>query len=267
MSWKDEEYAGEGRQPALEFCSVCAGYGRKQVLQGVSFPLVPHKMTAVIGKNGSGKSTLLSCVNRQLRYTGRITCGGIDLAGMPDRGRAREVAILPQFLPPVPLTVEQLASMGRNPYLDLGRRLTEADWQQIGRAIELVGLLGKRGEPVSHLSGGERQKAYLAMVLAQDTPIIMLDEPAAHLDMEYEAELMRLLCSLKEKGGKTLLVVLHDLTRAAMSADYIALLHGGEVAFYGSAQACVESGKIEEVFHVKRCEYEENGRKQVLYHG
>lgn len=251
----------------LVFKNVSAGYGKKKVLDGVSFSLPPHKMTAVIGKNGCGKSTLVSCVNGQLRYTGEISFSEKNLALLPLRERAQTIAILPQFLSPASVTVEELVSMGRNPYLDLGKRLTETDQAHIEKAIRAAGLEELRGKPLNRLSGGERQKAYLAMVLAQNTRVVILDEPTTYMDMRYEAEFMNLLDILKKKEKKTLLVVMHDLTGAVSHADQIVLLEDGRVRFCGSAAECAESGLIEQVFRVKRCDYVEDGVKKILYHG
>lgn len=251
----------------LIFKNVSAGYGKKKVLDGVSFSLPPHKMTAVIGKNGCGKSTLVSCVNGQLRYTGEISFSEKNLALLPLRERAQTIAILPQFLSPASVTVEELVSMGRNPYLDLGKRLTETDQAHIEKAIRAAGLEELRGKSLNRLSGGERQKAYLAMVLAQNTRVVILDEPTTYMDMRYEAEFMNLLDFLKKKEKKTLLVVMHDLTGAVSHADQIVLLEDGRVRFCGSAAECAESGLIEQIFRVKRCDYVEDGVKKILYHG
>lgn len=251
----------------LEFRNVCAGYGRKRVLNGVSFQLIPHKMTAVIGRNGCGKSTLVSCVNGQLRYTGEITFSEKNLMLLPLRERAQTIAILPQLLSSVSVTVEELVAMGRNPYLDLGKRLTETDRSHIEAALRQTGMEELRFRPLNRLSGGERQKAYLAMVLAQNTRVVILDEPTTYMDMQYEAEFMNLLDTLKRKEKKTLMVVMHDLTRAVELADDIVLLEEGCVRFYGSTAECAKSGLIEQAFRVRRCDYEEDGVHKILYHG
>lgn len=250
----------------LIFDNVRAAFGRQEILRGVSFRLEPGSLTALIGKNGCGKSTLIGCLNGQIPYQGSILYRGNDLRAMKQRMRAREIAVLPQFLTGAPLRVEELVAMGRSPYLDLGKRLTETDRRHIEQAIEATGIQLLRHKMLSQLSGGERQKAYLAMVLAQDAKIIVLDEPTTYMDMEYEAEFMRLLETLRTRFGKTLLVVMHDLNRATAAADHLVLLHEGKIDFSGTAAACEKSGRIEAVFHVKRSICTEDGRVRSHYY-
>ncbi len=171
----------------LSFHQVCASYGKNQVLDHIDFSLVPHKLTAVVGRNGSGKSTLVSCVNQELPYTGEITFSDRNLAVMTLRERAQLISILPQTLHSPAVTVEELTAFGRNPYLDFGKRMSPKDWQAVDDALEAIGISGLRDKLVTELSGGERQKAYLAMVLAQNTRVMILDEPTTYMDMEYEA--------------------------------------------------------------------------------
>ena len=171
----------------LSFRRVYAAYGKKQVLDQIDFELPPHTLTAVVGKNGSGKSTLFACAGRKIPYTGEITLSGCELAAMTPRERAQRMAILPQTLPAPAVSVAELAAFGRNPYLDFGRRMTPTDRRLVEEALERVGIAALRDKLLTELSGGERQKAYLAMILAQDTDVLLLDEPTTYMDMEYEA--------------------------------------------------------------------------------
>ena len=221
----------------LAFEHLSASYGKNKILEDVCFPLIPHKITAIIGKNGSGKSTLVSCLN----------------------------AILPQVLTTPSVTVEELTAFGRNPYLDFSRRLTQADREAVEAAMAQAGVDSMRGRPVNRLSGGERQKAFLAMILAQDTRILVLDEPTTYMDVAVEAGFFRLLQDLKEKRKKTLMVVLHNLSQALRYADYVAVLHERRVCYYGSVEECCASGKIEEIFQVKKFEVVENGEKRIFF--
>ncbi len=250
----------------LAFKEICVCYKKKQVLDSLSFSLRPHRLTVVLGKNGCGKSTLVSCVTGGTPYTGEILYGDRNVALMPPRERARLIAVLPQILPKVSLTVEELVSMGRNPYLDLGRRLQKTDYEQIESAIRAVGMDGFRRCPLGCLSGGERQKAYLAMIIAQNTRIVILDEPTTYMDMENEADFLAFVKELKTVHKKTLMIVMHDLTKAVEIADDVLVIRDGGCAFFGTAKDCVESGVIEEVFHVKRSSYEKNGTARPLYY-
>ena len=249
----------------LKFEEVSAAYSKTPILERVSFQLVPHKFTAVIGKNGCGKSTLVSCINQELRYTGEISFGDRSVALMPIRERARVIAILPQFLASPAVTVEELVAFGRSPYLDIGKRLSRADKEAIENAIQDVGLQALRYQRVDRLSGGERQKAYLAMILAQNTRVIVLDEPTTYMDAEYEAAFLNKLTELKTRHKKTLMVIMHNLTQAVNFADNVVVLHEKRVAFEGSTAQCLESGVLEQVFRVKKHVLMEEGKPLVFF--
>ncbi|HIZ21035.1 MAG TPA: ABC transporter ATP-binding protein [Firmicutes bacterium] len=249
----------------LNFRRLSAAYGKRSILEEVSFPVVPHKITAVIGKNGCGKSTLFSCLNQERPYTGEIAYSDRSLALMAPRERARLLGLLPQVLTSPPVSVQELVAFGRQPYLDFGKRLAEADRQAIEEAIAEIGLEGLRHQRVDRLSGGERQKAFLAMVLAQRTRILALDEPTTYMDMAYQAEFFRLLAMLKQKRKVTVLLILHDLAQALQHADYIVLLDQKRVAFYGTAEECAASGLIPAVFGVQMHEFFENGKRFLAF--
>lgn len=249
----------------LEFKNISVTKNKKEILKDVSFSVKPHTVTAVIGKNGSGKSTLLSCLTGESRYTGAIHFSDSDISLMSKRQRAATVAFLQQNLPVVPITVETLVAMGRTPYIDIGKHLTEKDKEQIEKAIVSVGIESIRQKKLSEISGGEKQKAYIAMVLAQNTRVVALDEPTTYMDVQYEKEFMSLLRELKEKHKKTLLVVMHDLSRAAEIADYILILNEGRVAFSGEKEEVIQSGKIESTFGVKKYEIELDGKRKVIF--
>lgn len=249
----------------LHVKNLSASYGRTAILQDVSFQLRPHTFTAVVGRNGCGKSTLVSCINQQLRYTGEIAFGDKNLALMPPRERAQTVAILPQVLPSPHVTVEQLVLFGRSPYLDLGRRPTQTDWDAVYAAIETTGIHSLKDKTVDELSGGERQKAYLAMILAQGTRVLVLDEPTTYMDMAFEASFLGSLAELKQKQKKTLLVILHDLSQAVRYADQILVVDDHRILFDGSTEACLSSGVLEDVFHVKKHLFTENGEQFVVF--
>lgn len=236
----------------LIFDRVSLRYGEKTALDGVSFTLRPHRLTALVGPNGSGKSSLLSCVNQQLRYTGRILEGEKDLTLLPPRERARLLAILPQTLPAPHITGRELVALGRSPYLDYTGRLTRADREAVEQALADV-----RGETLAHryadsFSGGELQRLLLGMILAQNTPILLLDEPTAHMDPAYEAQLLSLLRDLTRRRKKTVLVILHDLNQAMEYADDLVVLKEGKLCFAGSKAECLDGRILEQTFCVHR---------------
>ena len=249
----------------LSFHQVCASYGKHPVLDRIDFSLTPHKLTAVVGRNGSGKSTLVSCVNQELPYTGEILFFDRNLAVMTPRERAQLISILPQTLPSPAVTVEELASFGRQPYLDFGKRMSPKDRQAVDAALEAIGIAGLRHQLVAELSGGERQKAYLAMVLAQNTRVMILDEPTTYMDMACESAFFRLLDTLKAKRKITFLVIMHNLSQAVRYADRIIVLDGGRVRYQGDTQACVDNSVLESVFQVRQHRTVENGETFIFF--
>lgn len=228
----------------MQFKNVAVSYGKKNILRNVTFDLQSHRLTALVGKNGCGKSTLLKAVNREVAYFGEILLKGRPISEWSRKEQAKRIAFLPQMLPTPALTVEELVAMGRNPYLDLTGRLHETDREKIDAALRLTELSDWRNRSLATLSGGERQRAFLAMILAQDTEILLLDEPTTYMDMGAASEFLRLLRNLAERHGKTILAVLHDLNAATAYADTVLLLDDGILT---------DSSRIEAVFGVEKC--------------
>lgn len=233
------------------FEHVSVRRGNTPVLTDISFPVKRGKVTALLGKNGSGKSTLLSCVNRLCPYDGRILLNDRDLLRIPATDRARLVALFPQILPETPFSVTQLASLGRTPHAGAFGSLTDIDRQKVQEALSLAGMTAFANRPCNTLSGGEKQRAFLAMLLTQDTPLLLLDEPATFLDADAAKALYELVVTLVRAHGKTVLTVMHDLSAAVNTADEIAILDGGSLAFFGTTEECLDSHAIERAFSVK----------------
>ena len=236
----------------LEFDRVSVDHRGKTILKEVSFSLRPHRITVLLGRNGSGKSTLIRCVNGLQRYTGEIRLDDVSLALTPPRERARKIGILPQILPETSLTVRALAALGRNPYVDAAGRLSPEDRRMVAEALRASGMEAFADRSLRELSGGERQRAFLAMLLAQNTRILLMDEPTTYLDVDARRELRELIRTLAKKQKKTLLVVLHDLNEAIELADDVVILEEGEMRFCGDVQACLDAHALEDCFHVIR---------------
>lgn len=249
----------------LELKNIRVVKNKKEILKNVTVSLKPHTLTVVIGKNGSGKSTLLSCLTGESKYQGTIHFDDKDLALMPKRQRAAYISFLPQSLPSVPITVENLVAMGRTPYVDMGKNLSEKDEEQIEKAIADTGIETIRHKKLMEISGGEKQRAYIAMVLAQNTRVIALDEPTTYMDIQFQKELRSLLTELKEKHKKTLITVMHDLSMAAEIADCMILLDEGRVVFSGEKEEVLQSEKIESIFNVKKYEIELDGKRKIIF--
>ena len=235
----------------LQFENLRAGYDRVERLHGVSATLSAGRLTAIIGPNGCGKSTLMKCAAGILQPdSGAVRIDGRALNGVSSRERARFVSYMPQSRLTPDISVRQLVAHGRYPHLKWGQSLTKADREIILDAMRRVELDGYADRSVSHLSGGERQRAYLAMMLAQQTPVMLLDEPTTYLDLSSQFMLMSLLRSLCREG-RCAAVVLHDLALAMEYADDILLMCGGHLAAEGSPDAVYRSGRLQTVFGVE----------------
>lgn len=226
----------------LELRNVTAGYGEKLILHDISLDFPPGTVTAILGPNGSGKSTLLKAAAGLLP----IASGAV----VAEEPRARHVAYLPQSRRVPEMTVRQLVLQGRYPWLGWPRRYGEKDHELARRAMERLEVAGLADRPLAELSGGTRQKCYLAMTLAQDTEVLLLDEPTSFLDPAHQLRLMA-LCRSVAAGGKAVAVVLHDLPLALRFADRVAVMDAGRLLMVESPAGLLKSGLLEKTFAVK----------------
>ena len=224
--------------------NLTVSYGAQTVLDGLSLALPAGKITALLGPNGCGKSTLLNCFSRLLTPdSGEILLDEKPIAGFSARQLARRLALLPQHhLSPEGITVRELVSYGRSPWLSLWGRLSAEDNERVNVAMSQTRTRNLADRRLTQLSGGQRQRAFLAMVLAQDTPLILLDEPTTYLDINHQVELMRLMVELKRQG-KTVVTVLHDLNQASRYCDHLVVLASGRVMAQGAPEAVWRSHK------------------------
>ncbi len=235
----------------IEFCQVTAGYGGAPILENVTFTVPRGSITTVIGPNGCGKTTLLRAAARQLVLdSGSIRIAGQDIRSYDRKSFARTAAFLPQVRDVPGISVEMLVSHGRFPHLGLSRKMTARDKAAVRDAMEMSGVLDWAGRDLRTLSGGERQRVYIAMALAQQTDVIFLDEPTTYLDLGHQFDLMELITLLVEQG-KTVLMVLHDLSHALRYSGQIILLEHGKVRACGTPEAVAESGEIDRVFGIR----------------
>ena len=222
----------------------------RPVLKGVSLDVPAGKLTALIGPNGAGKTTLIRAVSGVLHPSGgEVLADGQDLLSMPALRRARLLAVVPQAaaLPPA-FSVWETVLLGRTPYLNFLGQLSAADEDIARRALERVEALDLRERRVGELSGGEAQRVLLARALCQSTPILLLDEPTAHLDLQFQVSLLDLVRDLARQDGLAVLVAIHDLNLAARVADRFALLVDGQVRAAGSPEEVLRADLLAQAY-------------------
>lgn len=225
------------------------GYGGTPVCRGVTLTFPDGAFTAILGPNGCGKSTLLKALGGSLRASaGQITVQGRPLVEYSAREAARAVALLPQN-PVVPeqITVRELVARGRYPHHSLFRRSSPGDREAIGQALRATATEEVSNRLVSELSGGQRQRVWLALALAQDTDVILLDEPTTFLDIAHQYDMLELFAQLRDEG-RTLVAVMHDLGQAARYADHLVMMRDGCVRAEGAPTEVLTEEAVSDTF-------------------
>ncbi len=250
----------------IQLNNVGKEYAGCRVLGPINLEIERGGVTALIGPNGAGKSTMLTIIGRLLSAdTGTVTVGDLDVVSTKSKELAKVVSILRQenhFM--ARLTVHQLVSFGRFPHS--GGRLTEVDRKAIHAAIAFLDLAGMEDRFIDELSGGQRQRAFVAMVLAQDTDYVLLDEPLTGLDMRHAASMMRQLRAAADALGKTIVLVIHDVNFASAYADRIVALADGRVIASGTPDEIMQPQVLEEVFGTEVEVVQHGNHKVALYY-
>jgi iron complex transport system ATP-binding protein len=237
----------------LEFHDVAAGYGARDVLRGVTLAARPGEVLGLVGPNGSGKTTLVRVASRALRpRAGRVLLEGRDPYSLAARHAARLVAVVPQDLAPVfTFTVLEVVLMGRSPYRSAWRGGGADDWSAARAAMEATAVQHLADRPMEELSGGERRRVVLAQALAQEAPVLVLDEPTTHLDVRHVLDLLGIVRRLAAGERRAVLGVFHDLNLAAATCDRIVALHEGRVVAEGPPSEVVTRELLREVYGVE----------------
>ncbi|MGO1510703.1 MAG: ABC transporter ATP-binding protein [Actinomycetaceae bacterium] len=232
--------------------SVTVGYDRSVVSTDLSVSIPDGSFTAIIGPNGCGKSTLLRALARVLTPSaGQVVLDGAAISSYPSKEVARRLGLLPQTsLSPDGIRVADLVARGRAPYQSLFQQWRESDEAAVARALEATRLTELSGRLVDELSGGQRQRVWVAMLLAQDTPVMLLDEPTTFLDIAHQYELMELFRGFHD-AGTTVVAVLHDLNQAARYADHLIVMRDGDVVTTGPPGDVITAQLVEEVFGLR----------------
>jgi len=223
------------------------------VVDGESLVAEPGAVTALVGPNGSGKSTLLKGLAEQMTpVDGTVRLDGRAVHAMETKELARKLGLLSQeSTSPDIITVEDLVYHGRYPHRAFFERVTDADREAVERAIDLAGCGHLRERAVGSLSGGQKQLAWIAMVLAQETDVLLLDEPTTFLDLHHQLEVMEIIETLNADSSITVVVVLHDVEQAARLADRMVVLEGGEIRAHGTPEAVVTEDLLRSVFDIE----------------
>lgn len=236
--------------PRLKAEHLTLGYHSRPVVVDVSLEVPDGAVTTIIGPNGCGKSTLLRGLGRLLPpMAGQVTLDGTPLAHLSTRRIAREVAILPQrHSAPEGLTVADLVSRGRHPRQRWYEQFSRTDEEAVLQALEATGIADLAHTPLDELSGGQAQRAWISLTLAQDTTILLLDEPTTYLDLAHQLEVLELVHRLNVRLGRTVLMVLHDISMAARFSDHIVAMKDGRLVAQGPPTEIVTPGLLQDVF-------------------
>ena len=238
---------------SLKADSINLSYGKKKIIKNLDIDIPKGKITILIGANGSGKSTLLRALSRLMKPdNGQIVLNGKDIFKLSTKEVAKNLSILPQS-PNAPegMTVFQLIKQGRYPYQSLLQQWSKEDERLVNRALKETGMYDLKNRTVDSLSGGQRQRAWIAMTLAQNTEIILLDEPTTYLDLAHQIEILDLLDKLNKNEDRTIVMVLHDLNLAFRYADYIVAIKEKNIYVEGKPYEVVTPQMIRNVFDMK----------------
>ena len=244
--------------------NLAKSYGEKKILENISVEIKKHAVTTLIGSNGAGKSTLLSVISRLITGEGDVKIDGISLKTYKNLTLSRKLATLRQTNNiNVRLTVRELVSFGRYPYSRT--RLNNNDEKIVDEAIEYMNLNNLANRFIDQLSGGERQRAFIAMIIAQDTEYIMLDEPLNNLDMKHSVQIMKLLRKLADEKNKTIILVLHDIHYASFYSDYIISMKDGKIVGHGTTDEMINSKALKQVYDMDIDICDIDGDKVCMY--
>ncbi|MBT2615254.1 MULTISPECIES: ABC transporter ATP-binding protein [unclassified Bacillus (in: firmicutes)] len=232
----------------VEVKNLFKKYNNKTVVEDVSIEIMKGKITSFIGPNGAGKSTVLSMISRLItRDSGEVLIEGKDMGKFNSNELAKKIAILKQANHiNIRLTIRELVAFGRFPYSQ--GKLTKEDWKYVDEAIEYMELADMQDKFLDQLSGGQQQRAFIAMVIAQNTEYVLLDEPLNNLDMKHSVQIMKVLRRLADELGKTVIIVIHDINFASCYSDYIVALKDGKVVHNGPTEQVINSKVLKEIY-------------------
>lgn len=250
----------------MKITNLTKHYGAKAVVDDISFEIPKGSVISFIGPNGAGKSTVMNMISRLTpRDNGNIIFENKDISHWKSKDLSKRLAILTQSNNiNMKLSVRELVSFGRFPYS--GNHLTQEDERFIEEAISYMELTDLQDQFIDELSGGQRQRAYIAMVIAQDTEYILLDEPTNNLDIYHATNMMRIVRRLCDELHKTVILVLHDINYASFYSDYICVFENGKVAKFGTVHEVITKETLSQIYHVDFEIKEVNGKPLSIYY-
>lgn len=250
----------------MKITRLSKSYGGKNVVNNVNFEIPKGKVLSLIGPNGAGKSTVLGMISRLVeRDSGSVEFEGLDILRWKSRDLSKKLAILTQSNNiNAKLTVRELVTFGRFPYS--GNHLTSEDSRIIDEALAYMELTDMQDKFVDELSGGQRQRAYIAMVIAQDTEYVFLDEPTNNLDIYHATNMMKIIRKLCDELGKTIILVLHDINYAAFYSDYICAFKDGKIEKFGTVEEVMQKDILSEIYNVDFEIREIDGKPLSIYY-
>jgi iron complex transport system ATP-binding protein len=237
----------------LEASGVTLGYGDRVVVEGLDLTIARGRITCLVGANGCGKSTLLRALARLLKpESGEVLLDGRSIHSLPTREVARVLGLLPQSpIAPEGIAVADLVGRGRHPHQKALARWSTRDYEVVADALEATGIADLADRSVDELSGGQRQRVWIAMALAQETDILLLDEPTTFLDVAHQVEVLDLITDLSLERGTTIVMVLHDLNLAARYAHELVAMRDGRVHAVGTPDQILTSELVQQVFGLR----------------
>lgn len=254
-------------ETAIQVDHLSVAIGKKEILYDIHIDIPKGRMVSIIGPNGCGKSTLLKTMSRMIQpKAGNVYIHGNDIRSFGRKELARQIAVLPQLhQAPGDVTVEDLVQMGRFPYRSMYRSFSADDARYVDKALYAVQMHTRKDELMQHLSGGEQQRVWLAVLLAQRSPILFLDEPTTYLDIHHQLRMMKLLGHINEKLGLTIVIVLHDMNQALQYTQYVIAMNEGRIVAAGQPQDVITPQLLCSVFHVQAdIVTTKNGKQAIL---
>ncbi|PLR67322.1 iron ABC transporter ATP-binding protein [Bacillus sp. UMB0893] len=249
----------------VEVSKVTKRYGNKNVVEDVSVHIEKGKITSFIGPNGAGKSTLLSMISRLIKKdAGQVFIDGAEIGDSKSNDLAKKISILKQSNHlNIRLTIKDLVSFGRFPYSQ--GKLSKEDMKYVDEAIQYMELQNMEDKYLDQLSGGQQQRAFIAMVIAQNTEYVLLDEPLNNLDMKHSVQIMKVLRRLVDELGKTVVIVIHDINFASCYSDYIVALKDGKIVKEGPTEEIITSPVLKEIYDMDIDIQTINGNRICVY--